>query len=77
TYVFTEALTAAANMNGLAVTDIWFSLGADKSMTSGDYLTVRFKTGDDEEQLVPEPASVAYGITGLVSLMGIKRRIKK
>ncbi|MBP5738472.1 MAG: hypothetical protein J6X38_05260 [Abditibacteriota bacterium] len=77
TYVFTEALTAAANMNGLAVTDIWFSLGADKPMTSGDYLTVRFKTGDDEEQLVPEPASVAYGITGLVSLMGIKRRIKK
>ena len=80
TYVFTAAdlLSASDYVNNSEITQIWFTFGSGKSMTSGDYITVRFKTSEDEEEtVVPEPASAAYALLGLGSLMGIKRRIKK
>ncbi|MBP5718001.1 MAG: hypothetical protein J6X53_03360 [Abditibacteriota bacterium] len=47
--------------------------GADGRIT----VSVDTREPETPETVVPEPACAAYGITGLVSLIGIKRRIKK
>ncbi len=39
-------------------------------------LTVN-RYGEEEETVVPEPATVAYGALGFVSIIGMKRRIRK
>ncbi|MBQ7524857.1 MAG: hypothetical protein IJT09_00330 [Abditibacteriota bacterium] len=45
-------------------------------MPKGSTLTVRFNKAEQETE-VPEPAAYAYALTGLGSLIGIKRRVKK
>ena len=46
-------------------------------LPAGGKFTATFAKVDKPETVVPEPASAAYALLGLGSLLGIKRRIKK
>ncbi len=69
---------------GDAVDEIYISLGHANSggsylfanTTPNTYGSVRFMMGRPETE-VPEPASIAYGALGFVSLLGMKRRYGK
>ena len=86
-YVFTaEDITAVFgnvdSLNGLAPgqIDIYVGTGnvpATTYLPAGGKFTATFAKVDKPETVVPEPASAAYALLGLGSLMGIKRRIKK
>ncbi len=88
TYTFTaEDITSPDDLlEGKSVDMFTFDgfnaeFGYSLSILSGadGRITVSVDTWEPEtpETVVPEPACAAYGITGLVSLIGIKRRIKK
>ena len=70
--------------NGLVEGDLmdevslWIANENYSSLTlpAGKTLTVRFNK-PQQETVVPEPATYAYALMGLGSLIGIKRRIKK
>ena len=86
-YVFTaEDITSVFGsidlLNGHAPGEIKISVGtsaipATTYLPAGGKFTATFAKVDKPETVVPEPASAAYALLGLGSLMGIKRRIKK
>ena len=64
-------------MLGLFVVDYEnITIGNTTVIPEGGTFSVRFGA-KNEEPVVPEPATYAYGITGLVSVIGIKRKIRK
>ncbi len=76
-FTFTEALQEQGfvYLHGYAVRSILFAVGGGQ-LGPGAYGTVEFSLGDPKT-VVPEPATAAYGVMGLVSLIGIKRKFNK
>ena len=56
--------------------DIWVEDPVKWTPRASGRVTVSLNTTEEETE-VPEPACAAYGVAGLVSLIGMKRRIKK
>ncbi|MBP5737521.1 MAG: hypothetical protein J6X38_00335 [Abditibacteriota bacterium] len=56
--------------------DIWVEDTVKWTPRASGRVTVSLNTTEEETE-VPEPACAAYGVAGLVSLIGMKRRIKK
>ena len=64
----------------IAFVEIWISDGDHLCYAGKNTVgSMMFMVGEEEkpETAVPEPASTAYALLGLGSLLGIKRRIKK
>ena len=85
TYTFTadSSVYIAPQLAGSDITFIDFSvINADwnyLSVAPGETVGVRLTLGipEEEELVVPEPATIAYGALGFVSVIGMKRRIRK
>ncbi len=82
-YVFTaEDILGSDLPNGCVPTEIRIMLGTNRYpattyLPAGGKFTATFAKVNKPETVVPEPASIAYGALGIVSMLGMKRRFGK